>query len=140
MLLFAALSDRTRRDIVGRLSAGEATVKELAEPYAMSMQAAADSGARAVRPAQPGAAWTDSAMSAGTGGARGRALMDRGEPAHVVRPNGSAGNAPCRFAGGSGPVSDHDLIYGGSSARRGNWCGTASRIRTSLLSSGAPGA
>ena len=39
MLLFAALSDRTRRDIVGRLSAGEATVKELAEPYAMSMQA-----------------------------------------------------------------------------------------------------
>jgi DNA-binding transcriptional ArsR family regulator len=37
--LFAALSDRTRRDIVGRLSAGEATVKELAEPYAMSMQA-----------------------------------------------------------------------------------------------------
>lgn len=37
--LFAALGDRTRRDIVARLSAGEATVKELAEPYAMSMQA-----------------------------------------------------------------------------------------------------
>ena len=37
--LFTALSDRTRRDIVSRLSAGEATVKELAEPYAMSMQA-----------------------------------------------------------------------------------------------------
>ena len=37
--LFAALSDRTRRDIVARLSAGEATVKELAEPYAMSLQA-----------------------------------------------------------------------------------------------------
>ena len=37
--LFAALSDHTRRDIVARLSAGEATVKELAEPYAMSMQA-----------------------------------------------------------------------------------------------------
>jgi DNA-binding transcriptional ArsR family regulator len=37
--VFAALSDRTRRDIVARLSAGEATVKELAEPYAMSMQA-----------------------------------------------------------------------------------------------------
>jgi len=37
--LFAALSDRTRRDIVARLSAGEATVKELAEPFAMSMQA-----------------------------------------------------------------------------------------------------
>ena len=32
--LFTALSDRTRRDIVARLSAGEATVKELAEPYA----------------------------------------------------------------------------------------------------------
>ena len=38
-VVFTALSDRTRRDIVARLSAGEATVKELAEPYAMSMQA-----------------------------------------------------------------------------------------------------
>ena len=38
-VLFTALSDRTRRDIVVRLSAGEATVKELAERYAMSMQA-----------------------------------------------------------------------------------------------------
>ena len=38
-VLFTALSDRTRRDIVARLSAGDATVKELAEPYAMSMQA-----------------------------------------------------------------------------------------------------
>jgi DNA-binding transcriptional ArsR family regulator len=37
--VFAALSDRTRRDIVARLSTGEATVKELAAPYAMSMQA-----------------------------------------------------------------------------------------------------
>ncbi len=37
--LFTALGDSTRRDIVARLSAGEATVKELAEPYAMSMQA-----------------------------------------------------------------------------------------------------
>ena len=38
-VVFTALSDRTRRDILARLSAGEATVKELAEPYAMSMQA-----------------------------------------------------------------------------------------------------
>ena len=37
--LFTALSDRTRRDIVARLSTGEATVKELAEPYTMSLQA-----------------------------------------------------------------------------------------------------
>src|SRR6476469_7560805 len=37
--VFTALSDRTRRDIVARLSAGEATVTELAEPYAMSLQA-----------------------------------------------------------------------------------------------------
>jgi DNA-binding transcriptional ArsR family regulator len=37
--LFTALSDRTRRDIVARLSAGEATVKELAAPYDMTMQA-----------------------------------------------------------------------------------------------------
>ncbi len=37
--LFTALSDHTRRDILARLTAGEATVKELAEPYAMSLQA-----------------------------------------------------------------------------------------------------
>lgn len=36
---FAALADRTRRDIVARLSEGEATVNELAAPYAMSLQA-----------------------------------------------------------------------------------------------------
>src|SRR3954466_13481997 len=38
--MFAALADRTRRDIVARLSEGEATVNELAAPYAMSLQAA----------------------------------------------------------------------------------------------------
>ena len=37
--MFAALADRTRRDIVARLSEGEATVGELAAPYAMSLQA-----------------------------------------------------------------------------------------------------
>jgi DNA-binding transcriptional ArsR family regulator len=37
--MFAALADRTRRDIVVRLSRGEATVGELAAPYAMSLQA-----------------------------------------------------------------------------------------------------
>ena len=37
--MFAALADRTRRDIVARLRNGEATVNELAAPYAMSMQA-----------------------------------------------------------------------------------------------------
>ena len=37
--VFTALADRTRRDIVSRLSEGEATVKELAAPYAMSLQA-----------------------------------------------------------------------------------------------------
>ncbi|AGL18512.1 helix-turn-helix transcriptional regulator [Actinoplanes sp. N902-109] len=37
--VFTALSDRTRRDIVARLSVAEATVKELAAPYEMSMQA-----------------------------------------------------------------------------------------------------
>ena len=37
--MFAALADRTRRDMVARLSQGEATVKELAAPYAMSLQA-----------------------------------------------------------------------------------------------------
>jgi DNA-binding transcriptional ArsR family regulator len=37
--MFAALADRTRRDIVTRLGEGEATVKDLAAPYAMSLQA-----------------------------------------------------------------------------------------------------
>jgi DNA-binding transcriptional ArsR family regulator len=37
--MFAALADRTRRDIVARLSEGDATVNELAAPYAMSLQA-----------------------------------------------------------------------------------------------------
>jgi DNA-binding transcriptional ArsR family regulator len=37
--VFAALADRTRRDIVARLSEGEATVTELAAPYAMTLQA-----------------------------------------------------------------------------------------------------
>ena len=37
--VFTALGDRTRRDIVARLSEGEATVKELAAPYGMSLQA-----------------------------------------------------------------------------------------------------
>lgn len=37
--MFAALADRTRRDIIARLSRGDATVTELAAPYAMSVQA-----------------------------------------------------------------------------------------------------
>jgi DNA-binding transcriptional ArsR family regulator len=37
--VFAALADPTRRDLVARLAASDATVGELAEPYAMSLQA-----------------------------------------------------------------------------------------------------
>src|SRR6476659_5250775 len=37
--MFAALADPTRRSIVVRLTHGEATVNELAEPFAMSVQA-----------------------------------------------------------------------------------------------------
>jgi DNA-binding transcriptional ArsR family regulator len=37
--VFAALADPTRRDIVARLTRGDATVGELAAPYSMSMQA-----------------------------------------------------------------------------------------------------
>src|SRR5580700_4990996 len=37
--VFAALADPTRRDMVGRLSAGDATVSQLAEPYQMTLQA-----------------------------------------------------------------------------------------------------
>lgn len=38
-LIFAALADSTRRDILARLSKGEVTVKELAEPYDISLPA-----------------------------------------------------------------------------------------------------
>lgn len=37
--VFSALADPTRRDIVARLAAGDATVNELAEPYTVSLQA-----------------------------------------------------------------------------------------------------
>ncbi|SDM46501.1 ArsR/SmtB family transcription factor [Allokutzneria albata] len=37
--VFAALADPIRRDIVARLSVGDATVGELAEPYEVSTQA-----------------------------------------------------------------------------------------------------
>jgi DNA-binding transcriptional ArsR family regulator len=37
--VFAALADPTRRDLVARLAVADATVGELAEPYAMSVQA-----------------------------------------------------------------------------------------------------
>lgn len=37
--VFAALADPTRRDIVTRLAVGDATVGQLAAPYAMSVQA-----------------------------------------------------------------------------------------------------
>ena len=36
---FAALADPTRREILARLSEGEATVNELAEPFPISVQA-----------------------------------------------------------------------------------------------------
>ncbi len=37
--VFAALADPTRRAILERLAEGEATVNQLAEPFAMSLQA-----------------------------------------------------------------------------------------------------
>ncbi|MGC3954863.1 MAG: metalloregulator ArsR/SmtB family transcription factor [Propionicimonas sp.] len=37
--VFAALADPTRRDLVARLTTGDATVSELAEPYQISVQA-----------------------------------------------------------------------------------------------------
>lgn len=37
--VFSALADPTRRDIVARLSEGDATLGELAEPYGVSVQA-----------------------------------------------------------------------------------------------------
>jgi DNA-binding transcriptional ArsR family regulator len=38
-LVFSALSDPTRRDMVARLAVADATVNELAEPYDVSVQA-----------------------------------------------------------------------------------------------------
>ena len=43
-LIFGALADVTRRDILKRVSIGEHTVSELAEPYAMSLAAIAKHG------------------------------------------------------------------------------------------------
>jgi DNA-binding transcriptional ArsR family regulator len=37
--VFAALADPMRRDMVGRLAVGDATVTELAEPYDVTLQA-----------------------------------------------------------------------------------------------------
>lgn len=37
--IFAALADPTRRDMVARLAAGDATVNQLAGPYPISLQA-----------------------------------------------------------------------------------------------------
>ena len=37
--VFAALADPTRRDMVARLAAGDATVNQLAEPYQVTLQA-----------------------------------------------------------------------------------------------------
>jgi DNA-binding transcriptional ArsR family regulator len=37
--VFSALADPTRRDIVARLAAGDATVTELAQPYEVTVQA-----------------------------------------------------------------------------------------------------
>ncbi|WP_088316518.1 helix-turn-helix transcriptional regulator [Kineosporia sp. R_H_3] len=37
--VFAALADPVRRDMVARLAVADATVNELAEPYAMTVQA-----------------------------------------------------------------------------------------------------
>jgi len=38
-LTFAALADPTRRAVLARLAKGQATVNELAQPFAMSLQA-----------------------------------------------------------------------------------------------------
>jgi len=38
-MVFSALADATRRDIVARLAVADATVNELAGPYAMTVQA-----------------------------------------------------------------------------------------------------
>ena len=37
--VFSALADPTRRDLVARLADGDATVRDLAEPYDMTVQA-----------------------------------------------------------------------------------------------------
>ena len=44
---FAALADPTRRAILGRLAEGDATVKELAEPFPITVQAVSYSSGRA---------------------------------------------------------------------------------------------
>jgi len=49
-LLFGALADATRRRIVERLAAGEATVTELAKPFAISLPAISPDSSTCQRP------------------------------------------------------------------------------------------
>jgi hypothetical protein len=52
---FSALADPTRRAILTRLSHGEATVSELAEPFPISLQAVSQRGA----PLKDAAEWLE---------------------------------------------------------------------------------
>ena len=79
---FAALADPTRRAIVARLAQGDATVNELAAPFAMTPPGdlQAPQGARALRPHLADQARAVPALPSGGRGSRLGRELDRGEP------------------------------------------------------------
>ena len=91
-LTFAALADPTRRSIVARLAEGEATVSELAEPFAMSLPAISrhlkvlERAGLIVRSRE--AQWRPSRMQART--ARRGDGLDAGAQAHLGSAHGPA--------------------------------------------------
>ena len=92
---FAALADPTRRAILARLAEGEANVSELAEPFAMSLQAISkhlkvlERAGLVSRQGRPVAT-----VPARVRPARERAGMDRRPPTHLERPPRSARPPP----------------------------------------------
>src|SRR4026207_1291280 len=86
---FAALADPTRRAILARLTSGQASVTELAAPFAMSLPAVSKhlkvlERAGSVARARRGAGGRGARAAAGGGRARGGRARLQAEPLHEV--------------------------------------------------------
>ena len=99
---FAALADPTRRAIVSRLARGDATVTELAAPFAMSLPAdlQAPQGVGAQRPYLATPRRAVPTLPPGSRLARRRTGLDHDEPAPVGRALRQARHAAGRPAAG----------------------------------------
>ena len=107
---FAALADPTRRAIVSRLARGDATVNELAAPFAMSLPGVfeAPAGARAQWPHLAPARRAVPALSPRGGGAGRRARLDQHAPARLGRAVRQARRAPAGVRETSPPERRRD--------------------------------